>query len=166
MRERELRRSKSKRLGRRAIGLAALAAASALACGGGVGGSLEVLTAVPAHVLTVEDLASRIRRAPYELGTRLGAVRVVGVLVGSPVACPPGLLTCAAGDQARYRIADYPGGSEVAVEIVSAEAAEVTIGRRYVFYGSAESRPDSSRRWVLVAQVHAEVRQVAPDAER
>jgi hypothetical protein len=139
----------------------------AVGCNGG--SEIEVIHAVPEFVLTVGEVSQRVQRAPYELGTELSNVRIVGVVVRAPEPCNPerGPWACPKGADALYWFADgapsteggwlEPGGPVIAVEILGG-ADDVQPGRRYVLWGSAEMAPAVPQRWVFRAKVLAEVR--------
>jgi hypothetical protein len=126
----------------------------AAACGGS--SDLEVIHAVPEHVISVEELASRVQRSYYE-PTQLDGLRVVGIVVKRPRFCDPekGAWTCPKGIDARFLFSD-PGGEPVAVEVLG-EGDKLEEGKRYVLWGAAEMAPDVPQRWVLRAKVLARV---------
>jgi hypothetical protein len=127
----------------------------AASCGGS---DLEVIHAVPAHVITVDELVYRVRRSYYEPTVTVDGLRVVGVIVRRPFACDPekGPWTCPKGLDARFLFADDAGSEPVALEILG-EGDKVEVGKRYVFWGSAEMANDVPQRWVLRARVLARV---------
>ncbi len=132
-----------------------LLAWAAAACGGS--NELEIIHAVPEHVISVDELAFRVERSYYEPATQLEGLRVVGIVVRRPRFCDPekGAWTCPKGVEARFLFAD-PGGQPVAVEILG-EGDKLEEGKRYVLWGSAEMAPDVPQRWVLRAKVLARV---------
>jgi hypothetical protein len=138
-------------------------AAFLFACG--AANDLEVIQGVPAHVLTVDELSSRVQRSQYEAGTQLSGLRIVGVIVRRPAPCNPerGPWTCPKGVDARFLLAD-PGGEPIAMEVLG-EGHKLEEGKRYVFWGAAELAPDVPQRWVLRARVLARVEAPGEAAE-
>ena len=131
-----------------------------LACG--AASDLEVIHAVPEHVITVDELAGRVQRSVFEPGLTLSGLRVVGVVVKRPQQCDPekGPWTCPKGVDARFLLAD-PGGEPIAMEVLG-EGDKLEEGKQYVFWGAAELAPDVPQRWVLRAKVLARVEAAAP----
>jgi hypothetical protein len=138
-------------------------AAFLFACG--AANDLEVIQGVPAHVLTVDELSSRVQRSQYEAGTQLSGLRIVGTIVRRPAPCNPerGPWTCPKGVDARFLLAD-PGGEPIAMEVLG-EGHKLEEGKRYVFWGAAELAPDVPQRWVLRARVLARVEAPGEAAE-
>ncbi len=138
-------------------------AAFLFACG--AANDLEVIQGVPAHVLTVDELSSRVQRSQYEAGTQLSGLRIVGTIVRRPAPCNPerGPWTCPKGIDARFLLAD-PGGEPIAMEVLG-EGHKLEEGKRYVFWGAAELAPDVPQRWVLRARVLARVEAPGEAAE-
>ncbi len=138
-------------------------AAFLFACG--AANDLEVIQGVPAHVLTVDELSSRVQRSQYEAGTQLSGLRIVGTIVRRPAPCNPerGPWTCPKGVDARFLLAD-PGGETIAMEVLG-EGHKLEEGKRYVFWGAAELAPDVPQRWVLRARVLARVEAPGEAAE-
>ncbi len=120
------------------------------ACAGRAAGEFEVIPRVPTYVLHIEDVAARVRRAPQELGTQLGGVRVSGVLVrrGPPCDAAPG-----GRCRVRHVFAD-PGGTEMQAEL-SDDPGALEVGRTYVLLGNVEATNDASERWVFKGAVLA-----------
>lgn len=127
---------------------------------------LEVIHAVPTHVLTVDELSARVQRSQFEPGLVLQGLRVVGVVVKRPLSCDPekGPWTCPKGVDARFLLAD-PGGDPIAMEVLG-EGDKLEEGKQYVFWGAAELAPDVPQRWVLRAKVLARVEALPPSEEQ
>jgi hypothetical protein len=104
-------------------------------------------------VLHVEDIEARVHRAPHELGTQLGGVRVAAVLVRVAERCPPQT----AGRCAERHVFADPEGTDMLAELVD-DPARLEVGRTYVLWGNVEAVNDAPRRWVFKGSVLAVAR--------
>lgn len=135
--------------------VAALALLCGLGCAAGAG-ELETIPRAPDYVLTVPDLAARVRRSGAELAVQTGGVLVVGVVarVGTP--CDLAARAGCDGAAQTYELAPIDGG-RARVWAVLGDARGVELGETYVVSGTVEPSPSAPERWILRGQVMARV---------
>jgi len=124
-------------------------------------GELETIGRLPEYVLTIGDLAARVKRARSDVGVRIEGVQVVGVLVRRAKPCDiRGQYTCDLGAEGKYLFVEErtdPDAPTMSVLLMHSPEL-LSEGERYVLDGSVELAPDAPQRWQFRGQVLARVR--------
>ncbi len=115
-------------------------------CSAAVREPVEVIAAVPEHVLTAAEVRARMRRLGGELGVGTEGLLVEGQCVSVCAERSPGGCVVRLGDpEARP------------IPVLLTDERELEPGKRYVLRGSVRAEPRIKERWVFIGSVMAEV---------